>query len=196
MDADDGRCSFTKPDGERCRARPRSGRPFCFTHDPDSQHERAAACREGGRQRSKRAAVLAAAPDVTLASVSDVTRLIGETVSQVRRGELDAKVANCVFYGASVALRAIQPDETARQVEELRRQVEALRKSNHGHSNGTPHAGGDRPRGGAPAGHGGAAGTGPLCGGPGLADGGRRDAAGSLADEPAPLFGDEDAAPL
>jgi len=139
VDGSADRCSFIKSDGTRCQAHPRTGRPYCFAHDPNSRIERDAARRAGGRQRSKRAAVLATAGDVTFGCVRDVTRLLGETVSQVRRGDLDPKIANAVFYGTSIALRALMPDETDQQIAELRDQLAELKRRRewHGDSNAT-----------------------------------------------------------
>jgi len=141
------RCEFIKSDGTRCQAHPRTGRPYCFAHDPNSRIERDPARRAGGRQRSKRAAVLATARDVTFGCVRDVTRLLGETASQVRRGELDVKVANSLFYGASVALRALIPDETGQQIAELREQLTELKRRRELHGDSGAAAGAE----GAPA---------------------------------------------
>jgi hypothetical protein len=81
---------------------------FCFTHDPESHRERQAACRAGGRTRSQRAAVLPEAADVKFEAIADVVNLLAETTSQVRRGEVDVRVANAVGYLGSIALRALQ----------------------------------------------------------------------------------------
>jgi hypothetical protein len=62
-------------------------------------------------------------PDASLATVADVLALLGETVNQVRRGELDAKVANCVCYLASVALRAMVDVDLAARVAALERHL-------------------------------------------------------------------------
>ncbi|HEX5272661.1 MAG TPA: hypothetical protein VFW33_19325, partial [Gemmataceae bacterium] len=170
-------CDFLRPNGARCRARPRTGRRFCFSHDPESRQERAAARRAGGRAATRRAAVLAGASDVCLTGVCDVTALIGETLGQVRRGDVDVKIANAVFYGTSVALRALMPDEAARELAELRALVAGIlerEKAGHEQRQCDPDAGGDQSGGQAAAGavDGGAAGGdvggggGPVAGGP------------------------------
>ncbi len=147
-------CDFMKPNGERCRGRARVGSTRCPFHDPALAGQQQAARQAGGRQRSRQLAVLTGAADVTFSTVADVTRLIGETVSQVRRGDIDAKIANAIFYGSSVALRALMPDELTRQVEELRRRVEELKGKKHGgrDNDNPPHAVGPAPGGGAPPG--------------------------------------------
>jgi hypothetical protein len=66
--------------------------------------------------------------DVPLATVADVLALLAATVNQVRRGELDAKVGNCIGCLSGIALRAIEGNELADELADLRRQVEELRR--------------------------------------------------------------------
>jgi hypothetical protein len=46
---------------------------------------------------------------------------LSQTLSQTRRGELDAKVCNALVYGASVLLRALVGEEQEKQILELQR---------------------------------------------------------------------------
>ena len=104
------RCIYVKADGERCKARAMTGSDHCFFHSPEKSTERAAARRAGGH--ANRAAVLSsAAPDARLEDAGDVVRMIAETISQVRRGELDPRVANSVGYLAGVLLKALEAGE-------------------------------------------------------------------------------------
>jgi hypothetical protein len=120
-------CGHTKTDGSRCRAGALAGADRCFFHSPGAAGARKEAQRRGGRTRSRPAAVLGPdAPDVPLAGVADVLGLVAQTISQLRRGEVDARVANAIGYLASIGLRALEGCELARQVEELRRQVEDI----------------------------------------------------------------------
>lgn len=80
---------------------------YCFFHDPACAGQRTRARRAGGHRN--RAAILPpTAPTRRLGTAADVTDLLAETINQVRRGELDPKVANSVGYLASVLLRAIE----------------------------------------------------------------------------------------
>src|SRR5262245_13145882 len=81
------RCQQVRQDGTPCRATARpSG--FCFAHDPALAAKRTDARRKGGRERSRRAAVLPAdTPDLPLSTVGDVVALLGQTLNQVRRGD-------------------------------------------------------------------------------------------------------------
>jgi hypothetical protein len=189
VDGEGRGCRHTKPDGQACRAAPRAGREWCFHHDPDSRRERQAARRKGGRASRKPSVTLAATvADVALGTVPEVVAFLAATANQVRRGELDVKAGNCLAYIASIVLRAVQPDETARAIEELRAQVEELKR--HGDGSTAPGVEGPPQGVSPPPGRGGgvsrpaAAGAGP--GGDALGGG---DEAGPLAGDLAPLFG-------
>src|SRR4051794_28803146 len=102
-------CGAVKPDGTRCRAPALSGSDCCFFHSPEAAGARAEANRQGGKTRSKGAAVLPAeTPDVPLGTVGDVVTFLGRTVNDVRKGALDCKAGNCVGYLSSVLLRALE----------------------------------------------------------------------------------------
>src|ERR1041385_3672445 len=69
-------CSHVKGDQSRCRANARHNSPLCFFHDPESAVEREAARTKGGRERSRKAAVLPDdTPNKPLTSAADVTEL-------------------------------------------------------------------------------------------------------------------------
>jgi hypothetical protein len=113
-------CRHIKADQSRCRANARHNSIYCFFHDPDSVSEREAARRNGGRERSRRAAVLPGnTPDEHLDSAADVTRLLAQTINQVRRGELDPRISNAVGYLASILLQARERDELEQRVRRL-----------------------------------------------------------------------------
>ena len=66
---------------------------------------RTAAQRNGGR--NGKAAVLSPdTPDVEIKSASDVVGLLSDTISQVRRGQVDVKIANSVAYLCGHILKA------------------------------------------------------------------------------------------
>jgi hypothetical protein len=69
---------------------------------------------KGGFATAVRATVLPDLPNPELRSPEDVTRLLQETVGQVRRGELAPAVANSIGYLGSIALRSFELDLSRR----------------------------------------------------------------------------------
>jgi hypothetical protein len=65
------------------------------------------------------------APDVKVADCRDVVRLISETINQVRKGQLDPRVANAVGYLANVLIKAVDQGELEGRLAELESLVKA-----------------------------------------------------------------------
>jgi len=119
-------CAFCKPDGTTCKATAQATSELCFFHDPVKAEERKEARRRGGR-RNRGAAVQplpGADEDLPLTSVADVVALLGQTVNQVRKGQMDAKTGNCLAVLSGCLLRALEGNELAKQIEELRRRLD------------------------------------------------------------------------
>jgi hypothetical protein len=196
MTTADRRCAAKTRSGAPCKARALPGKRHCLFHsrDPADRRTRERARREGGRRRSRQAAVLApTAGDLPLARVADVVGLLGQTINQVRKGQLDVKVANCVGYLGGVLLKALEGGELAREVEELRRLVEELQHERPGDAaaTGTGAAGAAGPEGAELARAGAAAcrpGGDPDGGGPGGGPVAGRVPAVAGAADVAPLF--------
>jgi hypothetical protein len=113
------RCRATRADGTPCQgpARP-SG--YCFAHDPDLARRRAEGRRKGGRERSRKAAVLPPdAEDLPLRSLQDVAAMLAATVNQVRRGELDSKVGNTLAVLAGQLMKAIEGGDLEPRLEAI-----------------------------------------------------------------------------
>jgi hypothetical protein len=103
------KCKFRKKDGKECGADAQSGKTMCIFHDPTRAADGRRARRMGGINRSRTAAVLPAdVPDNPLRNTQDVSTLLAESINQVRRGELDPRVANSVGHLASILLGALQ----------------------------------------------------------------------------------------
>jgi hypothetical protein len=100
-------CEFLKADGIRCRANARSASIFCYFHDPSVSRERHLARRRGGIARSSPKLALPDAESLPLSSVTDVLSLLETTANEVRRGQLETRLANCVGYLCSVALNGL-----------------------------------------------------------------------------------------
>ena len=103
------KCRFQKKNGAKCNADTQAGKEVCVFHDPAKVEDGRRARRTGGINRSRAAAVLpAATPDHPLGTTKDVSDLLAESINQLRRGQLDPRVANAVGYLTSVLLRALE----------------------------------------------------------------------------------------
>jgi len=72
--------------------------------------------------RSQPASVLSSdTPEQTLRSLKEVSSLLSESINQVRRGEIDPRIANAVGYLSAILLKALEQGE----VEERLSKVEA-----------------------------------------------------------------------
>lgn len=118
MKTGNNQCTGKTSDGKRCRASAVSGSDFCFFHDPAKAAERRAAQSSGGSQNRMKT-LAADTPDMKVEDCRDVVRLIGETINQVRKGELDPRVANAVGYLANVLVKAVQQGDMEERIAEL-----------------------------------------------------------------------------
>jgi len=121
---DDRQCGAVKADGERCNAKPLANSQWCYFHDPDSVEERIAASRRGG-EKNRHATLPPDTPDVPLVDANDVGALIGRTVNQVLRGEIDPRIATTVGYLVTIKIRAADQAKLEQRIAAL----EALRNS-------------------------------------------------------------------
>jgi len=61
----------------------------------------------------------ATAPDVKVDHCRDATALLVQTINQVRRGEIDPRVANSVGYLANILIKAMGQDILETRIEQL-----------------------------------------------------------------------------
>ena len=57
----------------------------------------------------------------------DVRQSVNRVINMLLNGEIDAKTANAIMYGANVTLGAIRTDEQQRKLDELEQLVEEMR---------------------------------------------------------------------
>ena len=102
-----GQCSATTLAGEKCRARARPGRDFCFAHDPEVRSAVAKGRREGGRQRASQQASSEVPTPRPLRTAEDVLSLLEETVGLLLAGRVTERRATAVGFLGQVSLRAL-----------------------------------------------------------------------------------------
>jgi len=117
-DAENHVCSAIKTGGERCQARALTSSSWCYFHDPESAEDRIAASRRGG-EKNRPVTLPPGTPDFPLASASDAGALIGRTINQLLRGEIDPRIANTVGYLLTVKIKAADQGALERRVAAL-----------------------------------------------------------------------------
>jgi hypothetical protein len=123
------KCQFRREDGKRCGANAQSGKLLCVFHDPAKAAAGRKARRLGGINRSRGATILPLeTPDNPLRNTQDVSVLLGESINQVRRGQLDPRVANAVGYLASILLGALQQGPLEERLQRLEATLDLKRE--------------------------------------------------------------------
>jgi hypothetical protein len=111
-------CSATKSDQSKCQAAVIPGSEFCFFHDPSKAEQRREAQSQGGRQNHVKT-LEDSAPDVKVEDSGDAIALISETINQVRKGQIDPRVANSVGFLANILIKAVERNKLETRIEQL-----------------------------------------------------------------------------
>jgi hypothetical protein len=121
------KCAFRKKNGEHCAADAQTGKSLCVFHDPAQVSQGRRARRAGGIARSRTAVVLPAdTPDYSLSDPTEVAALLAASINQLRRGQIDPRVANGIGYLTSILLRALEQGP----IEERLAKIEAALATN------------------------------------------------------------------
>lgn len=111
-------CSATKKDQSKCQAAAIPGSEFCFFHDPSNSEKRREAQAQGGRQNRMKT-LEESAPDVKVEDSGDAITLISQTINQVRKGQIDPRIANSVGFLANILIKAVERDKLETRIEKL-----------------------------------------------------------------------------
>lgn len=114
------KCEFRKKDGKVCGANAQTGKNSCVFHDSTKAEDGHRARRDGGINRSRPAAVLPPEfPDNPLHTIQDVATLLADSINQVRRAQIDPRVANATGYLAGILLKALEQGNTEQRLAQL-----------------------------------------------------------------------------
>jgi len=119
-------CKAVTKQGKPCKAIAQSGSDYCFFHDPNKSDKHKEARQKGGKNRCfppTRTTLPKKTVDVVITSADDVISLLSETISQVRRGDIDPKVANSINQCANVILRAREQGDIDERIKKLAEKV-------------------------------------------------------------------------
>jgi hypothetical protein len=113
------KCIARNKSGSRCNADAQIGKRLCVFHDPEKSEAVLRARRAGGIARTRAAVLPTDTPDHSLRNAAEVSDFLAELVNQVRRGQLDARMANGIGYLTSVLLRALEAGPLEERVSRL-----------------------------------------------------------------------------
>lgn len=99
------RCTFTKRDGQRCRAAAVSGQSHCFLHSSPAKAAELGA-RGGSRRKVFDLSKLKHFPPAT--NAADLVAVTGQTLCDLRCGKVDAKTANAVAGLAGIMVKLLE----------------------------------------------------------------------------------------
>lgn len=107
----------------RCKNYALTGDDYCFFHSPNKAKERAEAQRKGGRKALLEKRRVLQESNIEIENTADVVRLLNETINQVRRGEIEVKIANAVGYLSGICLKALERGDIEKRLEALEEKV-------------------------------------------------------------------------
>ena len=114
------KCDHRTKNGRHCTADTQSGKTVCVFHDPANGEQGRKARRAGGLTRSRPAPVLdLSTPEAPLTRAEEVAALIADTINQVRRGQLDSKIASTMGYLSGILLKALEQGALEKKVAAL-----------------------------------------------------------------------------
>ena len=125
---DDKKCSFIKPDGNRCSAFHMKDSNYCFTHNPEVAQERALAHRKAGLAQKfelGEGVEVVWAKNIRLKRPRDIVRFTSKIMNELRQGKVEPRIATALFYGANVLIRAFEVSEITERVENIERVLES-----------------------------------------------------------------------
>lgn len=109
-------CQYLKPNNEQCEANAMFETVYCFSHNPESQEAKIMAVTKGGKALRKNYEPL---PPIDLSDSKSVVTLLTTTISQVRAGTIELRVANCVGFLASHLIKALELSDLENRVTEI-----------------------------------------------------------------------------
>jgi len=118
-----GVCVGVKLDGTQCQAATIAGCDFCYFHDPSKADERRESQAQGGRQNRMKT-VDPGAPVIHIRDSRDVVTVLVDTIDQVRKGQLDPRIANCIGYLCGLTMKALPQGNQDGRIESLEQALE------------------------------------------------------------------------
>jgi len=119
------KCQTTKNNGQKCGSHAVVGGHFCYFHDPAIPKEtKQLARKRGGKHNRPRVDI--ALSEIKVSAPCDVVRLLSQTISEVRKGEVDVRIANCIGFLSGHLIRAFEATDTEERLVELEEQINQI----------------------------------------------------------------------
>ena len=114
------KCQFIKSDGQGCMANAMKESGYCFTHNPLMETERQLALSKGGSAPRK---AYEALPEVKIENTKDVVNLLSMTISEVRAGKVELRVANCIGYLSGHLIKAFEMSDFEERIDRIEKSL-------------------------------------------------------------------------
>jgi len=119
-------CKFIKQDGSQCKAKALSNSKYCFFHSQESERARKKAQSKGGKNNKIR--VRKPLKAIQIKETEDVVRLLASTIKDVRAGDLEVKIANCIGYLSGHLIKAFEASDLERRMEAIENYIERIKE--------------------------------------------------------------------
>ena len=101
---------------------------FCFTHNPETKKAKKEAVIRGGKSPKRNRNPLL---PVELTDSKSVASLLARTINEVRVGEIDLRVANCVGYLAGHLIKALEVSDLEKRIEGIEKTIKERPEGNN-----------------------------------------------------------------
>jgi hypothetical protein len=109
----DGRCSFVRPNGERCKLPVTGQLGVCWAHDPKNAEQRRRTASRGGRGRASR-------------EIVGLKAQLQDIADGVLKGTTQPKNGAVAVQALSALLRALEQERRQRELEDIVQRLEQL----------------------------------------------------------------------
>jgi hypothetical protein len=114
-------CTYKNKDGKQCKANAMKNSEYCFFHSQEHEGELKVAQARGGKANA--ITVQNPMPPMTIKSAQDVVLLLEDTINQVRAGELDVKIGNCIGVLSGHLIKALEVTSVTNRIEVIERAI-------------------------------------------------------------------------
>jgi len=122
------KCAY-KDKNKACRANAMRNSQFCFHHNPDiTDQEKKAARIKGGK--ANRAEIERSKPEMSIKTTQDVALLLAGLINDIRAGEIDIRIANCIGYLSGHLLKAMEVSELSKRLEAVEETLNQFKNDN------------------------------------------------------------------